>query len=139
MLATAHRPFSGALGGLSFLVLAACASAPAEPPPPEIAGSYSGTVSMAGQETIFGNLRITQTASDLGLTFSFPEVGIEADGGGAVTDAGFQGEVAYVLTCPGTAAVNGRIEEDGRVLAGTIQATDCEGTMEGTFRFIRRD
>lgn len=137
---TLRRPVvRGGLAGLLALVVAACATTPAAPPPAQLAGTYSGTVSLGGQQTIFGSLQITQAGSDLGLRFSFAEIGVEAEGTGTATPDGFEGEVEYVLQCPGVAVFDGRLDEEGRVLAGSLTATDCDSAMQGTFRFTRRD
>jgi len=122
---------------LSMFLLAGCASTPDEPPIPQVGGTYSGSINIQG-ETLFGNLTISQDGPDLELRFSLPDIALRADGEGTATENGFRAEVPYTLNCPGVAVFTGALGEDGTTLSGRVEATDCDGTMNGTFRFNRR-
>jgi hypothetical protein len=121
----------------ALLLLTACASAPSEPPIAQVAGNYSGSINIQGQ-TLFGNLNLTQEGAAVTAQFSLPDIALSARGEGTATESGVRLEVPYTLMCPGTAVFNGSLEEDGRTLSGNLTATDCDGSSNGTFRFIRR-
>lgn len=121
----------------SFLLVAGCASAPAEPPLPDLAGTWSGSINIQGQ-TLFGNMTVVQEGPALELRFSLPDIALTASGEGSATETGFRGEVPYTLNCPGVAVFTGSLDDEQTVLTGRVEATDCDGTANGTFRFTRR-
>lgn len=140
---TRSRPFSRPaplLGALTLLLLAACARAEPEPPAPaviQVAGSYSGNISIDGN-FLPARMTVGQDGSTLVLEFQVAEIGVATRGEGVAHADRFTGRVPYEILCPGVAEFEGRMEEDGRVLAGTLRATDCDGTTNGTFRFTRQ-
>lgn len=104
----------------------------------DLAGTYTGGVTLQGQ-AINGDLEITQSGYDLTAAFSAPSMGLQAEGEGRVSDEGtVVMELGYDLECPGTARLSGRVRSDGRRLSGNVEATDCTGTVSGTFSFTRR-
>ncbi len=123
------------------LFLASCASAPVALPPvpqvPTLAGTYSGTLTVDGQ-ALAGTLVIEGQGANHTFTFTFPEVGLVANGTGGPTESGFRADVPYSMTCPGNAVFTGRIEDEGQRLVGTFEANDCTGTMRGNFNFTRQ-
>lgn len=122
---------------VAVLLASACAtSGPPQPAVADLAGQYTGTVSVEGQ-TLYGSLEITQEGPALELRFSFPDVALTARGEGTAHATGFTGEVSYTLTCPGVATFEGTLDPEADRLAGTVRATDCDGTISGTFRFTR--
>lgn len=129
--------------GLSALWLAAaCSSGPAPPPEPpalppvpRIAGVYEGGFEADGQP-IDGTLRLEQEGISITGSFESP-LGVSAEGAGEIDGEEFLMDLTYVLECPGTARLRGRIREDGRLLTGTFDASDCTGGGSGTFRFER--
>jgi hypothetical protein len=131
------RPLPSLAWAIALLLVAACASAPSEPPVAQVAGSYSGSINVQGQ-TLFGNMNLTQEGAAVTVQFSLPDIALSANGEGTATASGMRMEVPYTIMCPGTAVFNGSLEEDGRTLSGTVTATDCDGTTNGTFRFQRR-
>jgi hypothetical protein len=137
MIPTRLRPAALPAFAAALALLAACASAPAEPPVTQVAGSYSGSINAQGQ-TLFGNMTLTQDGTALGVEFSLPDIALAATGEGTASATGVRLEVPYTIMCPGTAVFTGSLEEDGRTLSGTLVATDCDGTTNGTFRFQRR-
>jgi hypothetical protein len=123
---------------LALFLLAACATTPQAPPVAQLDGSYSGTISIMG-ETLFASMDVTQEGSALELRLSLPDIALASTGEGVAGQEGFRAEVPYTLTCPGTAVFDGTLQEDGRTVSGSVEATDCDGTMSGTFRFTRRN
>ncbi len=127
-------------GALVLLLLAACARAEPEPPAPaviQLSGSYSGNITVDGN-VLPARMTVAQDGANLLLEFQVAEIGVATRGEGVAHADRFTGRVPYEILCPGTAEFEGRLEEDGRVLAGTLRATDCDGTMNGTFRFTRQ-
>jgi len=123
------------------LVAAACARNAPEPPAPaavQFAGEYMGSLSVEGN-LLPASLSITQEGANLRLRFSVSDLGVATEGTGVVHDDRFSASVPYEINCPGEASFEGRVEEDGRTLTGSLSARDCDGTMTGTFRFSRQD
>jgi len=123
---------------LVLFLIAGCATTPGAPPVAQLDGSYSGTINIMG-ETLFASMDVTQEGSALELRLSLPDIALASTGEGTATREGFRAEVPYTLTCPGTAVFDGTLQEDGRTVSGSVEATDCDGTMSGTFRFTRRN
>jgi hypothetical protein len=120
---------------------AACARGVPEPPAPaamQIAGEYTGSLSVEGN-LLPASLVIMQDGTNLRLQLSVSDLGIATEGTGVVHDDRFSASVPYEINCPGEASFEGRMEEDGRALTGSLTARDCDGTMPGTFRFSRQD
>ena len=61
--------------------------------------------------------------------------GIEAEGEGAVRGKGFHLELSYGGACPGRMVLDGEWDPDTSSISGTISASDCTGSANGTFRF----
>jgi hypothetical protein len=123
------------------LVTAACTRGAPEPPAPasvQLAGDYTGSLSVEGN-LLPASLTIMQDGANLRLQLSVPDLGASAQGTGVAHADRFSASVPYELNCPGEASFEGRLEEDGRVLTGSLTARDCDGTMTGTFRFSRQD
>ncbi|TVP47317.1 MAG: hypothetical protein EA350_05585 [Gemmatimonadales bacterium] len=119
----------------------ACARSAPEPPTPAaapLAGEYTGSLSVEGN-LLPASLTIAQDGVDLRLDLSIPTLGASAQGTGVAHADRFSASVPYEINCPGEASFEGRLEEDGRLLTGSLTARDCDGTMTGTFRFSRQD
>jgi len=121
---------------LGALFLTAACTGLGGPGIPDLSGSYEGQVSVNG-ETLPGSLNIEQDGTALELRLDFPQMGLSASGQGTALETGFTGEVQYNLNCPGTAALEGVREEEGGLLTGTVEASDCQSSMSGSFRFAR--
>lgn len=135
-----HRVVPGIAVAAIFL-LTACARVPAEPPAPpvvQMAGTFAGTLTVDGN-VLPARMTVTQTGPTLGMRLNVAEVGIASEGEGVAHPDRFTGRIPFQLTCPGEAVFEGFLEEEGRVLRGTVRATDCNSTMNGTFRFTRQD
>ena len=61
--------------------------------------------------------------------------GIEAEGGGSLRGRSFHLELSYGGECPGRMVLDGEWDPDTSSIAGTIEASDCTGAANGTFRF----
>jgi hypothetical protein len=123
------------------LVTAACARGVPGPPAPAatlLAGEYTGSISVESN-LLPASLVITQDGANLRLQLSVSDLGIVTEGMGVVHDDRFSASVPYEINCPGEASFEGRLEEDGRALTGSLTARDCDGTTTGTFRFSRHD
>lgn len=124
------------LGTGPLLATAGCSSVGAGGPAYDLSGAWGGTVTAGGQQ-LYGNLQVEQDAEILSVSFSSAE-GVDAQGTGAIaSDGSVTIELTYDLGCPGTAKLLGQVDEDGNRLSGQLSATDCNGTMEGTFSFQR--
>jgi len=75
---------------------------------------------------------------ELDATLSAPSLRLEATGEGTVRDGRLSFRLSYELTCPGVLTLEGSVDGDGR-LAGALEATDCTGTVPGTFSFVPGD
>lgn len=121
---------------LALCALPACASTP-EPSYPDVSGRWTGAVDVEG-ESIPGTLTVTQDMASLAVTFGAPAFGLTAEGSGTVTPGGeVTVALTYDLQCPGTANMAGDLTSEGAVLSGTLEATDCTGTIRGLFSFRR--
>lgn len=126
--------------------VAATSGAPAAPPEPApeespaiplVEGRWTGFLSMEGQG-LNGSLRIEQDADRLSGVFEAPDIGMVAEGDGSIeADGRLVLRLAYDLQCPGTAELTGRRAENGTVIDGTLTASDCTGSSEGSFTFRR--
>lgn len=126
---------------LVLVVAASCGwSAPETPVPAaaQLAGQYTGSITVEGT-LLPASLVITQEGADLTIQFSVPDLGAVAQGTGVAHAERFSASVPYEINCPGEASFEGRLEEDGRALTGSLTARDCDGTMNGTFRFSRQE
>lgn len=61
--------------------------------------------------------------------------GIEAEGTGRLRGEAMELELSYGGACPGRLVLEGRWDRETENLSGTVRATDCTGSAEGTFRF----
>lgn len=103
----------------------------------DLAGPWEGSVTVEGQQ-LDGALDVEQEGEVLTVVFTSPSTGIEADGTGALApDGSVTIELAYDMGCPGTARMQGQVAEDGDRMSGRLTATDCNGTMSGTFSLRR--
>jgi len=124
------------------LMAAGCASgggAPesAGPTFPQVAGEWSGSITVQG-EAVPGTFLITQSGADLEGTFRAPALELVASGSGAVLpDGSVSMSLSYNLQCPGTATMTGDLSTDGTQISGTLLASDCTGNIDGSFRFSR--
>ena len=123
------------LAAATLFALSGCAGL-GGPGIPDMAGTYQGTITVDGQ-TIPGTLVIEQDERALQLELRLAQLGVTARGEGQVTDEGFTGEMAYNLTCPGTATMDGTRQDEGALLTGALQARDCTMNAAGSFRFSR--
>lgn len=103
----------------------------------DLTGTWEGRVE-AGGTPIEGALSIEQTGSTLVASFASPALGLLAEGDGFLEEDGdVVLEMEYDLECPGRATLDGRVSEDGDTLRGTVDASDCTGSMTGSFTFTR--
>ncbi len=143
MNATPNRHTRSLLGTLMILLLTSgCASAggsseSAGPSFPQVAGEWTGSISVQG-EAVPGTFLITQTGADLEGTFRAPALELVASGSGAVLPNGsLSMSLSYNLQCPGTATMTGALSTDGTQISGRLLASDCTGNLDGSFRFSR--
>ncbi|MEK9501304.1 hypothetical protein [Gaopeijia maritima] len=111
------------------------------PPPaamaPEVQGRWTGFMSVEGQG-LNGTLDLAQDGHDLQAVFEAPDFGMIAEGPGSVDPEGrVVIRLTYNLQCEGTAELVGRRSSDGVVIDGTLTASDCTGSSEGSFSFRR--
>ncbi|RMH22892.1 MAG: hypothetical protein D6701_00895 [Gemmatimonadetes bacterium] len=125
------------------LTAAACASGgsgggePAAPAVLNVAGVYEGAMNVEGT-TIPGTLELVQTGTSIAATFSAPDFGITAEGGGTLTDTLLQLDLSYNFQCPGQATLTGQVAPETMRYAGELLASDCTGDVAGDFSFTRR-
>lgn len=132
-----RHPRTGLAALLALSFTAACATLGGGPSYPEVAGTYTGGVSVEGQG-IDGTLDVTQDGPDLSLVFDAPAFGLVAEGSGTVAEDGTaRAFLDYDLQCPGRAEMVGSFSEDGATFSGNITAVDCSGQVGGTFSFRR--
>lgn len=123
-------------------VLLACAGGPsssggAAPALPQVAGAWTGGVTVEGQ-TVPGTLTLAQDGAVLSASFVAPAFGLSAEGGGTISsDGGIEVQLNYDMQCPGTATMRGTLNDAGNSISGTVQASDCTGQMVGAFDFTR--
>lgn len=103
---------------------------------PDLTGTWIGSFDVEGQ-AVDGSLVLVHEGDDLEATFSAPSMGLSAEGNGTVDGERFTMVLDYNMECPGVARLRGTISE-GTSLSGSFQATDCTGTMSGTFSFRPR-
>lgn len=104
---------------------------------PVVEGRWTGFISVEGQG-VNGILDLDQEATDLLAVFQAPDFGLLAEGRGLIAaDGGIVLRLAYDLQCPGIAEMIGERSPDGAVLQGTLTASDCTGSSEGSFTFRR--
>jgi len=125
------------------LSLAACAtvgggsSDDAGPSYPQIAGEWSGSISVEG-EALTSSIEITQNGPDLELVTRVPDLGLSTPGEGSILpDGSMRGTFSYNIECPGEAELIGALSSDGTRLSGRLLASDCTGDLEGTFSYRR--
>lgn len=107
------------------------------PPAPDMQGTWTGGLEIQGQR-IDGSLAIEQDGSRLAAVFTSPEAGLVAEGRGEVAPGGEAWiDLAYDLECPGTARIEGRLEDERSLFSGAVEARDCTGVARGTFTFRR--
>lgn len=103
----------------------------------DLAGSWEGSFTAEGQR-MPGTLEVRQSGRALEVFFVSPGFDLEAAGEGEVDDEGsFWLELDYDLQCPGNALLEGTVSDDRAGLSGTLEATDCTGTVSGSFSFGR--
>ena len=135
------RPSSAAGLVLIALTASACATTPAEeaaPPEPEVmdvAGLYDASFDVQGQ-VLTGTMEIRQDGTDLTATFDSP-MGVTADGSGVISGDQVGLELDYMMECPGTARLEGRVRDEGARISGTFTASDCTGGGSGGFSLVR--
>ena len=131
------RPHTVLLVLLVAASASACATFGLGGPEYDVGGAWEGNVNVQGQ-AIPGTLNLVQEGHLLDATFRAPAFDLDASGAGEVDDEGaFWFELAYDMECPGTARLEGTVAEERDRLSGTLEATDCTGTVRGTFRFTR--
>jgi hypothetical protein len=123
------------------LVSTACSAirfgGPPAPPPPQLAGGWTGYIEVEGQQ-ILGTLQVSQEDRDLGATFLSTGLIAEARGQGKIAkDGTVTMELGYRTQCDGKMVLAGTAADPSR-LQGTVSATDCTGTARGGFTFTRR-
>ncbi len=112
-------------------------TAPPAPSYPDVSGAWQGSVSVQGQ-AIAGTLEIAQTGGQLDAGFTSPGFGISASGQGTIDpDGTIRLTLDYNLECPGVADMQGTRSDDGAILSGAVDAVDCTGEVQGSFRFTR--
>ena len=99
-------------------------------------GIYVGAIAIEDQ-TIEGTLTLVQSGADLQATLSAPALGLNATGNGTLQVDRFRLILEYNLRCPGVIRLVGSSGVE-RTLAGTAEATDCTGPVEGAFNFRPR-
>ena len=136
MRRTSPAPRTAALL-VALVTLPACATAGDPGPTFQLGGAWDGWVDAGGQR-IDGTLTLEQEVRSLEAAFVAPMMDLSAEGDGEVADDGAVWiELAYDLQCPGVALLEGTVSEAGDEISGTLEATDCTGTIDGTFRFSR--
>jgi hypothetical protein len=104
----------------------------------DLSGPWDAELRLDGQ-LIRGTLMVDQMGRTMDATFESPGLGVEASGGGHVTDRGeLTLELAYDAGCPGTARLTGTMSEAGARAAGRVQTSDCTGDASGTFELERQ-
>jgi hypothetical protein len=103
----------------------------------ELPGTYSGWMTVEGSD-LQATVSLTLEGDSILVRLSVPDLGSVTQGQGRVEAEGFSFQVPYDLGCPGQATFRGRQDGESRVLSGSIQASDCNGTMAGSFRFSPR-
>jgi len=122
---------------IAVLVVAGCATVGSGPSFPEVAGTYTGGVSVEGQG-IDGTLEVLQAGAELQVVFDAPSFGLSAEGSGTLNpDGTARVFLDYDLQCPGRAEFVGRFAADGTGFSGNVMAADCTGEIGGTFSFRR--
>lgn len=129
--------FRGAALLTLVLSTGACSAIRFGGPDHDVGGTWEGSVTVQG-ERIPGSLAVEQDGFLLHAAFAAPSYGINATGDGEIDDDGVvRLELEYDLQCPGTAVLHGTLSGEDTVLSGNVEATDCTGTAQGTFRFVR--
>lgn len=106
-------------------------------PAPDMQGTWTGGFEIQSQR-VEGSLAIEQDGARLEAAFTSPAAGIVAEGRGEVTPGGEAWIVfSYDLECPGTARVEGRLDDERSLFSGAMEARDCTGVASGTFTFRR--
>ena len=100
--------------------------------PATLAGEWTGTLTIEGQ-SIASSL-VIHDGDDLEALLVAPSLRMEAEGEGGLEGGRFTLLLAYELTCPGTMTLVGARQPDSR-LTGDLRASDCTGTVLGTFSF----
>lgn len=100
----------------------------------DLPGTYTGWMSVEGND-LQATVTLTLQGDTLGVRMSVPDLGSVVQGSGVVDAEGFSFQVPYDLGCPGQATFRGEQDNESRVLSGSVQAADCNGTMSGSFRF----
>ena len=121
-----------ALGG--FWVSAAEGRAPFALVSTDLPGTYSGWMTVDGND-LQASVSLTVEGDSVTVRLSVPDLGSVTQGQGRIEAEGFSFQVPYDLGCPGQATFRGQQNAETRVLSGSIQASDCNGTMAGSFRF----
>ena len=111
---------------------------PPAPPPPQLAGGWTGFLEVEGQE-ILGTLTVNQEGRDLGVTFVSTGLIGSARGAGKIEDdGGITIKLEYATQCRGEMVLSGAVGDPPTRLQGTLSATDCTGNARGGFTFSRR-
>jgi hypothetical protein len=100
----------------------------------DLPGSYSGWMTVDGND-LQASVSVTVEGDSLTVRLSVPDLGSVTQGQGRIEAEGFSFQVPYDLGCPGQATFRGQQNAETRVLSGSLQAADCNGTMAGSFRF----
>ena len=61
--------------------------------------------------------------------------GLQADGEGRIRGETLTLDLVYGGDCPGRMHLEGEWDEDSRIYEGVVEAQDCTGRGQGTFRF----
>ena len=104
----------------------------------DLSGPWDAELRLDGQ-LIRGTLVVDQMGRTMDATFRSPGLGVEATGGGHVTDQGeITLELGYDAGCPGTARLTGTLSEAGALATGRVATSDCTGDASGTFELERQ-
>ena len=109
-----------------------------EPEAEPVTRAYRGQFSVQGA-TIPVRLRWTSVGSEVReARLTVPELDMEAVGHGSLQDGRLYLELAYGGDCGGDVTVDGRLENDGYSVEGTMIAEDCTGREEGGLVLLLR-
>lgn len=124
------------------VLLAGCTRVgdPDTPAPPEeeeepsaelVAYEYGGTLSVQGSRLPVVLSMVARGDAVRDVVLRIPEISMVARGDGSLEDGRLELDLRYGDECEGEARILAQMEQDGRVVHGTLSAEDCTGSEEG--------